>query len=445
MDIVEKTKNYIEKIKKEDSNIGSFIEIWEEDSIKRALYLSKKQNKGKLYGKIVAIKDNILFEGKEITAASKILKNHISTYSATVVKKLLDEDAIIIGRTNMDEFAMGSSNENSSIKITRNPLNTDYVPGGSSGGSAAAVSAGFCEIALGSDTGGSIRQPAAYCGIYGLKPTYGSVSRYGLIAFASSLDQIGPMAKNIEDLKDAYNTIKGWDPNDATTYKNIVEPPDKKISEISVGVIKFEKKGMDLGLLDIFEKFIDELRKRVKNVVEIEIPHLKYAIGAYYIISSSEASSNLARFDGLRYGSYVEGKDLLEKYEKTRGELFGPEVKRRIILGTYALSTGYYDEYYLKAQKVRTIIKNDFDEAFKKVDVLVIPTTPTPAFKIGEKINNPLSMYLNDIFTVSVNLCGICALNIPFGKNDKNLSYGMQVIANNFCEKYLFEIAKEIR
>jgi aspartyl-tRNA(Asn)/glutamyl-tRNA(Gln) amidotransferase subunit A len=445
MDIVEKTKNYIEKIKKEDSNIGSFIEIWEEDSIKRALYLSKKQNKGKLYGKIVAIKDNILFEGKEITAASKILKNHISTYSATVVKKLLDEDAIIIGRTNMDEFAMGSSNENSSVKITRNPLNTDYVPGGSSGGSAAAVSAGFCEIALGSDTGGSIRQPAAYCGIYGLKPTYGSVSRYGLIAFASSLDQIGPMAKNIEDLKDAYNTIKGWDPNDATTYKNIVEPPDKKISEISVGVIKFEKKGMDLGLLDSFEKFIDELRKRVKNVVEIEIPHLKYAIGAYYIISSSEASSNLARFDGLRYGSYVEGKDLLEKYEKTRGELFGPEVKRRIILGTYALSTGYYDEYYLKAQKVRTIIKNDFDEAFKKVDVLVIPTTPTPAFKIGEKINNPLSMYLNDIFTVSVNLCGICALNIPFGKNDKNLPYGMQVIANNFCEKYLFEIAKEIR
>jgi len=445
MDIVEKTKNYVEKIKKEDANIGSFIEIWEEDSIKRALYLSKKQNKGKLYGKIVAIKDNILFEGKEITAASKILKNHISTYSATVVKKLLDEDAIIIGRTNMDEFAMGSSNENSSIKITRNPLNTDYVPGGSSGGSAAAVSAGFCEIALGSDTGGSIRQPAAYCGIYGLKPTYGSVSRYGLIAFASSLDQIGPMAKNIEDLKDAYNTIKGWDPNDATTYKNIVEPPDKKISEISVGVIKFEKKGIDLGLLDSFEKFIDELRKRVKNVVEIEIPHLKYAIGAYYIISSSEASSNLARFDGLRYGSYVEGKDLLEKYEKTRGELFGPEVKRRIILGTYALSTGYYDEYYLKAQKVRTIIKNDFDEAFKKVDVLVIPTTPTPAFKIGEKINNPLSMYLNDIFTVSVNLCGICALNIPFGKNDKNLSYGMQVISNNFCEKYLFEIAKEIR
>jgi aspartyl-tRNA(Asn)/glutamyl-tRNA(Gln) amidotransferase subunit A len=445
MDIVEKTKNYIEKIKKEDSNIGSFIEIWEEDSIKRALYLSKKQNKGKLYGKIVAIKDNILFEGKEITAASKILKNHISTYSATVVKKLLDEDAIIIGRTNMDEFAMGSSNENSSVKITRNPLNTDYVPGGSSGGSAAAVSAGFCEIALGSDTGGSIRQPAAYCGIYGLKPTYGSVSRYGLIAFASSLDQIGPMAKNIEDLKDAYNTIKGWDPNDATTYKNIVEPPDKKISEISVGIIKFEKKGMDLGLLDSFEKFIDELRKRVKNVVEIEIPHLKYAIGAYYIISSSEASSNLARFDGLRYGSYVEGKDLLEKYEKTRGELFGSEVKRRIILGTYALSTGYYDEYYLKAQKVRTIIKNDFDEAFKKVDVLVIPTTPTPAFKIGEKINDPLSMYLNDIFTVSVNLCGICALNIPFGKNDKNLPYGMQVIANNFCEKYLFEIAKEIR
>jgi len=445
MDIVEKTKNYIEKIKKEDSNIGSFIEIWEEDSIKRALYLSKKQNKGKLYGKIVAIKDNILFEGKEITAASKILKNHISTYSATVVKKLLDEDAIIIGRTNMDEFAMGSSNENSSIKITRNPLNTDYVPGGSSGGSAAAVSAGFCDIALGSDTGGSIRQPAAYCGIYGLKPTYGSVSRYGLIAFASSLDQIGPMAKNIEDLKDAYNTIKGWDQNDATTYKNIVEPPDKKISEISVGVIKFEKKGMDLGLLDSFEKFIDELRKRVKNVVEIEIPHLKYAIGAYYIISSSEASSNLARFDGLRYGSYVEGKDLLEKYEKTRGELFGSEVKRRIILGTYALSTGYYDEYYLKAQKVRTIIKNDFDEAFKKVDILVIPTTPTPAFKIGEKINNPLSMYLNDIFTVSVNLCGICALNIPFGKNDKNLPYGMQIIANNFCEKYLFEIAKEIR
>jgi len=444
MNLVEKTKNYIEKIKKEDKDIGAFIEIWEEDSIKRAEELEKKENKGKLYGKIVAIKDNILFEGKEITAASKILKNHISTYSATVVKKLLDEDAIIIGRTNMDEFAMGSSNENSSVKITRNPLNPDYVPGGSSGGSAAAVSAGFCDIALGSDTGGSIRQPAAYCGIYGLKPTYGSVSRYGLIAFASSLDQIGPMARNIDDLENAYNVIKGWDENDSTTYKDIPDVTYKKISELTIGVIKFEKKGVDDGVLNSFEKFISELKKKVKNVVKVDIPHLKYAIGAYYIISSSEASSNLARFDGLRYGSYIEGKDLIETYEKTRGELFGPEVKRRIILGTYALSAGYYDEYYLKAQKVRTIIKDDFDEAFKKVDALVIPTTPTPAFKIGEKIDDPLSMYLNDIFTVSVNLCGICAINIPFGKNDKNLPYGMQVIANNFCEKYLFEIGREI-
>ncbi|HOJ86897.1 MAG TPA: amidase family protein, partial [Elusimicrobiales bacterium] len=286
MNLAEKVKEHINKIKEKDGEIKSFIEVWEEDSIKRAKELELKKEKGKLYGKIVAIKDNMLFEGKEITAGSKILKGHISAYTATAVKKMLDEDAIIIGRTNMDEFAMGSSNENSAYFPTKNPINTDYVPGGSSGGSAAAVAADFADISLGSDTGGSIRQPASFCGIYGLKPTYGTVSRYGLIAFASSLDQIGPFAKTVEDLKSAYDTIKGFDPNDSTTYKEMKEPSDKKLSDMSLGIIEFDEKGCDEAVIENFNKAIGELSKKTKKTVKIKMPHLKYAISSYYIVAS---------------------------------------------------------------------------------------------------------------------------------------------------------------
>jgi aspartyl-tRNA(Asn)/glutamyl-tRNA(Gln) amidotransferase subunit A len=443
--IVEKTARYLENIKKSDDKIKAFIEVWEYDAMERAkrleIEVKNGRTPGRLYGYVVAIKDNMLYKGKSITAASKILENHISAYTATAIERLLKDDAVIIGRTNMDEFAMGSSTENSSYFSTKNPVNTNYVPGGSSGGSAAAVAADFSDVALGSDTGGSIRQPASFCGVYGLKPTYGTVSRYGLMAFSSSLDQIGPFAKSIDDIKAVYDVIKGYDPKDSTTYKTIPDVQEKKYSELKIGIVDFDTNAMDKGVQSNFEKAIETISK-ISKTKRIKLPHLKYAISTYYIISSSEASSNLSRFDGIRYGRYVEGADINESYGKTRGEGFGSEVKRRIILGTYSLSAGYYDAYYLKAQKARRIIKNDFVEAFKDVDVIMLPTTPTPAFKIGEKINDPLSMYLNDIFTVPVNLAGICAMNVPYGKSYDGLPYGIQFISNNFCESYLFEAAK---
>jgi len=442
MDIVERTSIYINRIKERDSELKAFIEIWENDAIESAKKIEKKEKKGRLYPMVAAIKDNMLLYGKEITAGSKILKGHLSTYTATAVKRLIDEDAVIIGRTNMDEFAMGSSNENSSYFITRNPLNKDYVPGGSSGGSAAAVASDLCDFSLGSDTGGSIRQPASFCGIYGLKPTYGTVSRYGLIAFASGLDQIGPFAKNIEDIKKVYDVIKGYDKNDSTTYKEFKQVKSKKLSEMKIGIIDFDYNGCDEDVIKNFEEAVLRISKKVSNVTKIKIPHLKYAISSYYIIASSEASSNLARFDSIKYGKYEDGADLESVYMKNRGNGFGAEVKRRIILGTYALSAGYYDEYYLKAQKIRALVKRDFEESFKNVDILMIPTTPTTAFKIGEKIDNPLSMYLNDIFTVPVNLAGIAALSAPYGKDRKNLPSSVQFIANKFCEEYLFESAR---
>ncbi|MEF3280530.1 MAG: Asp-tRNA(Asn)/Glu-tRNA(Gln) amidotransferase subunit GatA [Elusimicrobiota bacterium] len=443
--LVEKIERYIKKIKEEDGKIKAFIEIWEKDAIEQAEKIESEIKNGrkpkKLYGYIVAIKDNMLYEGKNITAASKILENYKSPYTATAVQRIIDSDGIIIGRTNMDEFAMGSSTENSAYFKTRNPHNLDYVPGGSSGGSAAAVAAGFCDIALGSDTGGSIRQPASFCGVYGLKPTYGTVSRYGLIAFASSLDQIGPIARDLETLKLAYETIKGTDPKDSTTYKEILEQEKKDISKLKFGVIEFDRNGVDKNVIDNFENAVSKISSK-STVKKITLPLLKYAISAYYIIASSEASSNLSRFDGIRYGKYIEREDLSSSYEETRGKGFGQEVKRRILLGTYALSAGYYDAYYLKAQKVRKAIKDDFDRAFKEVDVLMIPTTPTSAFKLGEKIDDPLSMYLSDIFTVPVNLTGISALSAPFGKTSENLPCGVQFISDRFCENYLFEAAQ---
>ncbi len=446
MDVVEKTQYYIDRIKEKNKILNAFVEVWEDDALNRAKEIETKgrvDKKGKLYGYVIAVKDNILVENKEITACSKILKGHISTYTATAVKKLIDEDAVIIGRTNMDEFAMGSSTENSAYFPSRNPINPEFVCGGSSGGSACAVAADMCDAALGSDTGGSVRQPAAFCGVWGLKPTYGSVSRYGLIAFASSLDQIGPLSKNLEDLKRVFDVIKGYDPKDNTSLP-AVDVPNKDVCEMRVGVIDFDRKGVDEEIVSSFDLAVKEIEKIVKNVKRVEIKHLKYAINAYYIISSAEASSNLARFDGIRYGNRVDGQTLEEVYIKTRSIGFGPEVKRRIMLGTYALSAGYYDEYYLKAQKVRNLIKQEFDQAFKDVDILVIPTTPTLPFRIGEKIDDPIKMYMNDIFTVPVNLAGICALSAPYGKSSSGFRYSVQFIGNKFCEKWLFDLAGRI-
>lgn len=447
MDIVEKVERYLAEIKNKNDKLGAFVEVWEKDAIHQAENIYREVKAGRepkrLYGYVAGLKDNILLEGKEFTACSKILKNYRATYTATAVKKMIEEDAVFIGRTNMDEFAMGSSTENSAYFPSRNPINPEYVCGGSSGGSACAVAANMCDVALGSDTGGSVRQPAAFCGVWGLKPTYGSVSRYGLIAFASSLDQIGPIAKNVDDLKKVYDVIKGYDPNDNTS-KILEEPPKKSVDEMKVGVINFDKRGVDEDIINAFEKAVEEIKKHVKEIRKIELKHLRYAINAYYIISSCEASSNLARFDGIRYGLRINGDTLDDTYFNTRTYGFGREVKRRIILGTYALSAGYYDEYYLKAQKVRNLIKMEFENAFKDVDILIIPTTPTKPFKIGEKIDDPLKMYLNDIFTVPVNLAGICALSFPWGSSKEGFSHSIQLIGNYFCEEWLFELSRRV-
>lgn len=447
MDLIEKVKGYLAQIEKRNNELGAFVEVWKEDAIKRAeeLVSNIKNGKkpGRLFGYVCALKDNILVKGKEVTACSKILKGYISPYTATVVERMLDEDVVLIGRTNMDEFAMGSSTENSAYFVSKNPINPDYVCGGSSGGSACAVAAMMCDFALGSDTGGSIRQPAAFCGVWGLKPTYGTVSRYGLIAFASGLDQIGPIARNVEDLKRVYDVIKGIDERDNTTCQ-IPKVEEKKASEMKVGVINFDPKGVEEDVMEMFERAVDDIKKEVKEVKKVDIKHLKYAINAYYIISSSEASSNLARFDGIRYGLQEDGKNLEEVYINTRSRGFGMEVKRRILLGTYSLSAGYYDEYYLKAQKVRNLIKMEFEDAFKDVDILLLPTTPTKPFKLGSKIDDPIKMYLNDIFTVPVNLAGISALSCPYGKSPEGFRYSVQFIGNYFCENWLFELAGRI-
>jgi len=399
----------------------------------------------------VAIKDVINVEGEPCGCASKILTGYTAPYDATVIKKLRAAGAIPFGRTNMDEFAMGSSTENSAIQITRNPRDPDRIPGGSSGGSAAVVAADEALASLGTDTGGSIRQPAALCGCVGLKPSYGRVSRYGLVAFASSLDQIGPFTHTVEDAALVLQAIAGHDPMDSTSLD--VPVPDYS-SQLNDGV-----KGMKLGVPK--EYFVDgmdpQVEKRVREaievyrglgaeIVEVSLPHTKYAVADYYIIATAEASANLARFDGVRYGKRAEApRDLADHYGRTRGEGFGKEVKRRIILGTYVLSSGYYDAYYLRAQKVRTLIRRDFEEAFKKVDGLLSPTSPVPAFKIGERMSDPLQMYLADIFTIAANLAGICGISIPCGDAEvdgKKLPVGLQIMAPAFEEARLLRIAQ---
>lgn len=432
----------------ENKKLNAFNFVFD-DSVKQAEIIEQKiQNgtAGKLAGMVVAIKDVLALKDKPLTCSSNILKNFNSLFTATAVQKLIDEDAIIIGKTNCDEFAMGSSNENSAFGLVLNPVDNSRVPGGSSGGSAVAVAASLCDVALGTDTGGSIRQPASFCGIYGLKPTYGRVSRFGLTAFASSFDTIGPFAKSVEDVALVLSVIAGYDDKDSTSHN--VDVPDylseiKSKRKFKIGLPKeYFAEGLNEEIRSLIMSKVEELRSQGHQFIDIELPHTEYSIATYYILTTAEASSNLARFDGARYGFRSElSSDLQNMYTNSRSEGFGGEVKRRIMLGTYVLSAGYYDAYYRKAQKVRRLLKQDFDKAFEKVDVILTPTSPFAAFKIGEKSNDPLEMYLSDIYTTSANLAGIPGINIPIGKNSEGLPVGMQLMASQFDELKLLQMS----
>lgn len=439
-----------DRIEKVEGKVQSFVTLTKEEALKQAKEADKIISSGKnitpLTGIPVTIKDNMCTKGVLTTCSSKILQNYIAPYDATVVSKLKEAGAIIIGKANMDEFAMGSSTENSAIHKTFNPWDLERVPGGSSGGSAAAVCADETIVATGSDTGGSIRQPASFCGVVGLKPTYGRISRYGLVAFASSLDQIGPLAKDVSDAAIMLDTLSGYDEKDSTSV-NIAKTETQKqlindVKGTKIGVIKeLMGNGISTEVKESIKTAIKKYEELGAKIEEVSLPSFEYAISTYYLIAPAEASSNLARFDGVKYGLRVKGqKDLLSMYYETRKEGFGPEVKRRIIIGTYALSAGYYDAYYLRALKVRTLIKKDFEKAFAKCDVLLSPTSPTTAFKVGEKTNDPLSMYLSDIATIPVNLAGLPAISIPCGQ-DKGLPIGMQLIGKAFDEDTLIRTA----
>ncbi|MCD6548626.1 MAG: Asp-tRNA(Asn)/Glu-tRNA(Gln) amidotransferase subunit GatA [Thermodesulfobacterium sp.] len=448
-ELVEET---LKQIKKVDPQIKAYIYVDEEGAIKSAEEadrLIQKGEKKKLLGIPISIKDNICIKGLPTTCASKILQNFVAPYNATVIERLKAEGAIFIGKTNLDEFAMGSSTENSAFFPTRNPWDLERVPGGSSGGSAAAVASRMGLGSLGSDTGGSIRQPAAFCGVVGMKPTYGLVSRFGLVAFASSLDQIGPFATTVEDTALLLQVIAGHDPKDSTSAS--VEVPDflKSIKEhektsFKIGLPKeyFESE-IDSEMAKIILEIIEKLKKRHK-IKEISLPHTEYAVATYYIIAPAEAFSNLARYDGVKYGFRAESKNLIEMYKKSRALGFGKEVKRRIMLGAYALSAGYYDAFYLKASKVRTLILHDFLEAFKEVDLILTPVTPTPPFKIGEKISDPLQMYLSDIFTIPVNLAGLPGISVPVGLTSDNLPVAVQAIGPHFRDELVLSLAYQI-
>lgn len=445
-DLVDESLRRIEEV---DGDVKAFLRLnprVREEAERLDQKLQAHEERGILFGLPIGIKDNIVTKGLKTTCASKLLANYQPIYDATVTEKVRQADAAIIGMLNMDEFAMGSSTENSAFQLTRNPWNLDYVPGGSSGGSAAAVAAGEVYFALGSDTGGSIRQPAAFCGVVGLKPTYGLISRYGLVAFASSLDQIGPITKNVEDAAYLLAVIAGYDEKDSTSAR--VDIPDYvgaltgEIRGLKIGLPKeYLGEGIDGEVREIIYKAVRQLEDLGAELVEISLPHTEYAVATYYILASSEASSNLARFDGVRYGVRVEGENLIDMYQKTRSLGFGDEVKRRIMLGTYSLSSGYYDAYYRKAQKVRTLIKRDFEEAFRQVDVIVSPTAPTTAFRIGEKTDDPLTMYLNDILTIPVNLAGIPAISIPAGFHSNGLPVGLQIMGKPFDEMTILNTA----
>ncbi|MBI2447128.1 MAG: Asp-tRNA(Asn)/Glu-tRNA(Gln) amidotransferase subunit GatA [Candidatus Omnitrophica bacterium] len=455
------SKSVLERIDDIDKKVKAFISVDRERMMKKASSVisgtspdvpSGQSPAARLDGIPVAIKDNICVQGEETTCGSRILSGFKPPYNATVIDKLESAGAILMGKVNMDEFAFGSSTETSRYGITHNPWDLDRIPGGSSGGSAAAVASGEAVMALGSDTGGSIRQPASLCGVVGLKPTYGRVSRYGLIAFASSLDQIGPITKDVQDSALLMNVLAGYDKNDSTSVDIPVPDYTKSlindIHGIRLGIPKeYFIEGMDKEVEKSVRDAIELMKKLGGECVEVSLPHTEYAISVYYLVATAEASSNLARFDGVKYGfrssqlTDNSSQSLLDMYRNTRGQGFGSEAKRRIILGTYALSAGYYDAYYLKAQKVRNMLKMDFDDAFKRCDCILTPTSPTPAFKIGERINDPLSMYLSDIFTISVNLAGIPAMSIPCGRTKAGLPIGLQILARPFGEEDIFRVA----
>lgn len=444
---------YIKNIKEKEDDINAFISLQEEKALKKAKELDEKIKKddkvGKLAGIPIAIKDNLCTNGVNTTCASKMLEDFVPPYDATVIKQLQQEDAILIGKTNLDEFAMGSSTENSAFKITKNPIDKSRVPGGSSGGSAAAVGSGMVPLALGSDTGGSIRQPASFCGIVGMKPTYGLVSRFGLIAFGSSLDQIGPFSMTVEDNAYLLNILSGEDDLDGTTAKNLEVKDytlgiDSGIKGMKIGMpVEFmEEEGLDEEIKEAIFKDIKALKELGAEVEEFSLPSTKDGLAPYYIISSAEASSNLARFDSIRYGYRAENYDSIEDLvEKSRSEGFGKEVKRRIMLGTYALSSGYYDAYYNKAQKFRAKLKEDFKEAFKKYDIIMGPVSPILPFKIGERCQDPTAMYLADIYTININLATVPALSMPGGKSKEGLPIGVQLIGDVFTEDKIYKVA----
>jgi aspartyl-tRNA(Asn)/glutamyl-tRNA(Gln) amidotransferase subunit A len=428
-----------------NESLNAFLEIDRSGALQRAGSITDQA--GVLAGIPVAIKDNICVRGLQASCGSRILGDYHPPYNATVIERLLNAGAVVVGKTNCDEFAMGSSNENSAFGPVKNPWDTSRVPGGSSGGSAAAVAAGIVPVALGSDTGGSVRQPASLCGVFGLKPTYGRNSRYGLVAFASSLDQVGIFARTTADVARLLGIIAGRDPHDATTAD--VPVPDYTAGlkdEVKGARIGFPRAlfgaGLDAEVRTSVEAAVDVYRELGADIVEVELPHAQYSIAVYYIIATAEASSNLARFDGVRYGFRAEdAPELREMYRKTREEGFGPEVKRRIMLGTYVLSAGYYDAYYRKAQQVRSLLKEDFRKAFESCDAIITPTSPTPAFLIGEKVDNPLAMYLNDIYTVTANLAGVPGLNVPCGLSSKRLPIGFQLLGAYWSEPTLLKLA----
>lgn len=486
MNMKDITERYIQNIEAGNTEINGFVYFDKDTVQKEAARIQMKIKEGKaglLAGSVFGIKDVICEKGKKVTCGSRMLENFESTYDATVIKKLRKEDALFIGRANMDEFAMGSSTENSIFGPSKNPLNPKYVTGGSSGGSAAVVAADMCDIALGSDTGGSIRQPASYCGVVGLKPTYSRVSRYGLVAYASSFDSIGPFARNVTDAALTLSVIAGHDPMDNSSAD--VKVPDY-LSEMNdqnrklrIGVpAEYFGEGLDPEVRTMIEGQLAGLEKENCELIPIHLPHMKYGIATYYILATAEASSNLARYDGVRYGHRADSKQIEEElaverasvqkefkqksaaememamssldsplirlYKKSRTEGFGPEVKRRILLGTYVLSSGYYDAYYAKAQKVRRLIKQDFTEAFNKVDVIVSPTAPTTAFKLGENLKDPIQMYLNDVYTISANLAGICGISVPAGIHSNGLPVGIQFMGDAFKEGDILNASRRI-
>ncbi len=444
-------ESLFEQIEENDRQINAYLLLLKSEALEKARQVDEKVARGEKVGKLagipVAVKDNICTKGIRTTCGSKILENFVPPYDATVIQRLKAADAVLVGKTNMDEFAMGSSTETSYFGVTKNPYAPDRVPGGSSGGSAAALAAGEAVVALGSDTGGSIRQPASFCGVVGLKPTYGRVSRFGLVAYASSLDQIGPMARNVRDCALLLGVIAGHDPRDSTSAD--VSVPDylsalgKEIRGLKIGLPReYFAEGLEEEVKSTLLSAVKQLQDQGAEVEEVTLPHTEYAIATYYLLATAEASANLARYDGVRYGFRVENPANLDQmYKCTRSQGFGTEVKRRIMLGTYALSAGYYDAYYLKAQKVRTLIMQDFQQALQRVDVLVTPTSPTVAFKLGEKIDDPLQMYLSDIYTISANLAGIPGLSVPCGLSSQGLPIGIQILGKHFDEETVLRVA----